>query len=177
MVVKSVVRRSRLRDLGVGEATFGAVGSELPVPVGATVKIPKDKKIGASVTIKNTGSRSLTKDFLVNILYGKNLSDSSGNPTDDYWTWSDEANTEVIDVKYNVTLNPEDTLTFSNFPGVMNPNWNEGDYIDAGIVVSGKDPGDDVYDEDYASLKIDDAVQIIAPTLRVRITNVTFFEM
>ena len=174
MVVRSVVRRSRLKELGVGGATFGAAGSELPVPVGATVQIPSDKSIKPSVTIKNTGSASVTIPFVVWVFYADTLSESTGDPETDYNNWNSER--EAYDYAYsgNVTLNPGDTHTFTEFGKVAAGRWSEGTIIDAGVILTKMESGSiTAY---FDSLKIADAVKIIAPTLRVEITDVTFSE-
>ena len=170
MVVRSVVRRSRLKELGVGRATFRAAG-ELG-PVGATVDIPIDKKIKASVTIENTGSQSLTRDFTAFICYADTLSDSSGDPETDFTTWYSEADETDVHTVTGVTLNPGDTLTIET-SGIAASHWNEGDIIDAGVVVYASVAGTYEY---YDSLKVTDAVRIIAPATRVEITDVTFSE-
>jgi len=170
MVVRSVVRRSRLKELGVGRATFRAAG-ELG-PVGATVEIPIDKRIKAAVTIENAGSQSVTRGFTVFICYANVLSDSSGDPEDDLITWYNEADETDVNTAPETTLNPGDTLTIET-SGVMASHWNEGDIIDAGVVVYASVGGTYEY---YDSLKIADAVKIVAPTLRVEITDVTFSE-
>jgi len=170
MVVRSVVRRSRLKELGVGRPTFSVPGSELPVPVGATVQIPSDKKIKVEVTIENTGSASVTKDFCVMVFYADTLSDSSGDPSTDYDTWFFEGEDYESAAVYGLTLDPGDTYTFSaaNVPA---NTWTEGTKIDAGIVLMNV-----TMSEFYDSLKITDAVEIVAPALRVEITDVTFSE-
>ena len=169
MVVRSVVRRSRLRELGIRGTKFSAAGSRLPVPVGATVQIPSDKKIRAEVTIENTGSQSLTKDFIVYVYYADTLSDSSGDPSTDNSTWYSESEAYDYDSVSGLTLDPGDTYTFS--ADVDADNWSEGTIIDAGIVLF-------IVEDEVAtaidSLKITDAVEIIAPALRVEITGVTF---
>ena len=74
-----------------------------------------------------------------------------------------------------MTLNPEDTHTFDAFCGVpaSSNEWAEGDKIDAGVVLLMiQDTTRIVLD----SLKITDAVEIIAPALRVEIIDVTFSE-
>jgi len=169
MVVRSVVRRGRLKELGVGRTTFGAAGELLPVGA-TTVQIPSDKKIKVEVTIENTGSQSVTKNFGIVALYADTLSDSSGDPEKDFDTWWQEwEEFDSADV-YNLTLNPGDTYTLSaaNVPA---NTWSEGTKIDAGIVLTNTD-----LSEFYDSLKIANAVEIIAPTLRVEITDVTFSE-
>ena len=170
------MRRGRLKELGIGRATFSAAGSELPVPVGATVQIPSDKKIKAEVTIKNTGSGSFTKDLAVLVYYAAALSDPSGDPRVDDGTWSKEAKVLDFDLALSVTLNPGDSYTFTDFGGVAASNWDENTEIDAGVVIIGADPGAGQFTEYYDSLKITDAVKIIAPTLRVEITDVSFSE-
>ena len=170
MVVRSVVRRSRLRELGVGGTKFSAAG--VPVPVGATVQIPIDKKIKASVTIGNTGSQSLTRDFTAFICYADTLSDSSGDPETDLATWVSEADVTDVKTETGKTLDPGDTLTIET-SGILASHWNEGDIIDAGVVVYASVAGTYEY---YDSLKITDAIEIIAPALRVEITDVSFSE-
>lgn len=166
MVVRSVVRRSRLKELGVGRATFSAAGE--PVPVGATVKIPSDKKIKATVTFENTGSKTVSGTYSVDIFYADSLSDSSGDPKTDYDTWTKEW--EAHDYKGSwLSLDPGKTGSLTgNYP-VDASIWSEGTKIDVGIVLA-------VSAEFVDSLKIADAIQIIAPALRVEITNVTFSE-
>ena len=170
MVVRSVVRRSRLRELGVGEATFRAAGELLPVGA-TTVQIPLDKKIKVEVTIENTGSQSITKDFSVDIFYADTLSDSSGDPETDLYTWIGEFEASDAAEVSGQTLKPGDTYTLVGSSPVSANTWAENTKIDAGIVLASVG-----YSELYDSLKIADAVEIIAPTLRVEITDVTFSE-
>jgi len=172
MVVRSVVRRSKLRELGMSRASFRAAG-ELG-PVGATVQIPRDKKIKVTVTIENTGSQSVTGKFGFMCHYADTLSDSSGDPQQDWFTWWGEG--DVYDSKpmdEETTLDPGSTLTMEGEYPAEASTWSEGTIIDAGIIVSMK-VDDTVIHLD--SLKITDAVEIIAPTLRVEITDVTFSE-
>ena len=170
MVVRSVVRRSRLKELGVGGATFRAAGET--VPVGATVQIPSDKSIKASVTFENTGSGTVSGDFFVNIYYADTLSDSSGDPKSDNSTWSSEATTNDL-ILETLTLNPGDSVTRDGASPVDASWWSEGTKIDAGLVLGVFIGGTTYY---LDSLKIADAVEIIAPTRRVEITGVTFSE-
>ena len=171
MVVRSVVRRSRLKELGVGRATFRAAGE--PVPVGATVQIPRDKKIKASITIENTGSGAVSGDFSAEVFYADSLSDSSGDPkTDENTWWSEMENVETI-TAFSITLNPGDTFTLESYNPVNASTWSEGTIIDAGVVLMVYFDTTPTY---LDSLKIADAVKIIAPTLRVEITDVTFSE-
>jgi len=173
IVVRSVVRRSRLKELGVGGATFSAAGSELPAPVGTTVSVPSDKKIKASVTIENTGSGAVTISFVVWVFYADTLSDSTGDPATDYANWSSER--DAYDYDYGeISLNPGDTHTFTGFSGVDAGSWSEGTIIDAGVVLTKMEEG--VITAYFDSLKITDAVEIIAPTLRVKISDVSFSE-
>jgi len=174
MVVRSVVRRSRLKELGVGRATFGAAG-ELG-PVGATVDIPSDKKIKVAVTIENTGSQSVTGDFTVEIFYADTLSDSTGYPASDRTMWRFESEASDSGTVSDATLDVGGTLTIEGASPVdisEVEEWSEGMTIDAGIVlIADIDTTRHVLD----SLKIADAVKIIAPALRVEITDVTFSE-
>ena len=170
MVVRSVVRRSKLGELGVSKATFRAAGGL--GPVGATADIPIDKKIQATVIIENTGSQSLIRTFCVDVYYADTLSDSSGDPQADLNTWFDEREASITACEFDKTLNPGDTLTLVT-GGVDASNWGEGDIIDAGVVVYGIISGSYEY---YDSLKITDAVRIIAPATRVEITDVSFSE-
>ena len=172
MVVKSVVRRSRLKELGVGGATFGAAGAL--VPVGATVQIPRDKKIKVSVTVENTGSRSVSGDFYLDVYYADTLSDPGDDPEDTLFTWISEADAHDTRYRYSQTLNAGVSETWEGDLPVDASTWSEGTKIDAGIVLR-VDIGGIIYYLDI--LKIADAVEIIAPTRRVEITNVTFFEM
>jgi len=170
MVVRSVVRRSRLKELGVGEASFSAAGE--PVPVGATVKIPADKKIKATVTFENTGSRAVSGTFTALVIYADTLSASSGDPRRDENTWMAEG--EATDAYIGTeTLNAGASVTRDSLYPVAASTWAEGTKIDAGVVLK-VDIGGTTYYLD--SLKIADAVEIIAPTRRVEITGVTFSE-
>ena len=173
MVVRSVVRRSRLKELGVSKATFRAAG--MPVPVGATVQIPSDKKIKVTVTIENTGSQSVTGRFGFYCFYADTLSDSTGDPDQDFNTWWYEREAEDIKTLTDpmTTLDPGDTLTMEGPSPVEASTWSEGTIIDAGIIPAVKFDDTVIY---LDSLKIADAVEIVAPTLRVEITNVTFSE-
>jgi len=159
MVVRSVVRRSRLKELGVGRATFRAAGE--PVPVGATVQIPRNKNIAVSVTIENTGSRTVSGNFTVEVYYGADLADIS-----DLWMESSEA---YVSDSATLTLNPGDTYTFTGFDTVPASTWSEDTYVSVGVKLR-RDTTllDDLY--------LPDEIQIIAPTLRVEITDVTFSE-
>ena len=173
MVVRSVVRRSRLKELGIGRATFRAAGE--PVPVGATVEIPLDKKIKVSVTFENTGSSAVSGTFWFAVFYARSLSDPSGDPVRDYGTWDTESEAKDEYVE-ELTLNPGDSVTKDGQSPVTIADvaeWSEGDTIDAGVVL-GVAIGTENYFLD--SLKIDDAVKIVAPALRVEITDVTFSE-
>jgi len=171
MVVRSVVRRSRLKELGVGGATFGAAGE--PVPVGATtVQIPSDKSIKASVTFENTGSRTVSGTFTVMVMYADTLSDSSGNPEEDANTWFSECVDWHMGDR-DLTLNPGASATLDTEAAVPANQWSEGTKIDAGVVLMLSVEGTTYY---LDSLKIADAVEIIAPTRRVEITGVTFSE-
>jgi len=172
MVVRSVVRRSRLKELGVSRATFRAAG--VPVPVGATVDIPSDKKIKVTVTIENTGSQSVTGKFGFYCFYAAALSDPTGDLEQDWATWWYER--EAADVKpmeEETTLNPGDTLTMEGPSPVEASTWPEDTTIDAGIILTMKTDDTVIY---LDSLKIADAVKIVAPALRVEITDVTFSE-
>ena len=171
MVVRSVVRRGRLKDLGVSKATFRAAGE--PLPVGAPVEIPSDKKIKVTVTIENTGSRSITNIFWFYAFYAETLSDESGDPSEDYSTWYGESDDFDNAVISETTLNPGDTLTMEGLYPVSADHWAEGTLVDAGIVI-GMGSGDNAVFLD--SLKITDAVKIVAPALKVEITDVTFSE-
>jgi len=165
------VRRSRLRELGVGGAKFSVPGSELPVPVGATVQIPRNKKIKVSVTIKNTGSIKVEGTFSAIIFYADSLSNSSGNPNTDYNTWYSECEEMDFDTETDISIDAGATYTFTNFMGVQASSWDEETTIDAGVIVA------EIKDSTVTpldSLKITDAVEIIAPV--VGITNVSFFE-
>ena len=174
VVVRSVVRRSRLRELGVGEAAFSAAGET--VPVGATVEIPRNKKIVANVTIENTGSADASYYFIVYVYYADTLSDSSGAPDVDDVGWSYEAEaTDFASSETKITLKPGDTLTLTT-SGVPASTWDENTTIDAGIVLGASATSATDIHKYLDSLKIADAVKIIAPTLRVEITDVTFSE-
>ena len=171
------IRRRRLRDSAL-EAVFHELPSAptTPAPIEVTeVQVPQDKKIGATVTIENTGSQSVTGDFYTTIFYAKELSDSSGNPEKDAQTWFEEKEAHDVDAELLMTLNPGDTHTFDAFCGVpaSSNDWAEGDKIDAGVcLIMIQDTTRTVLD----SLKITDAVEIVAPALRVEITGVTFSE-
>ena len=170
MLVRPVVRRAKLKELGVGGTKFSAAG--VPVPVGATVEIPRDKKIKVSVTIENMGSQSVTGKFGFFCFYADVLSDSTGDPEQDYITWWYER--EASDVKpmeEETTLDPGDTLTLEGPSPVEASTWSEDTTIDAGIVLGIVTDDTVIY---LDSLKIADAVRIVAPALRVEITGVTF---
>ena len=170
MVVRSVVRRGRLRELGVGRATFSAAGEI--VPVGATVQIPSDKSIKASVTFQNTGSGTVSGRFTVTVMYADTLSDSSGDPETDFQTWFVECD-DWHTGESDLTLNPGASTTLETGTTVPANQWSEGTKIDAGIVLVVSIGGTTYY---LDSLKIADAIEIIAPTRRVEITGVTFSE-
>ena len=176
MVVRSVVKRGRLKELGVGGATFSAAGSELPVPVGATVQILYGKKIKVSVEFENTGSLTVSGNFIIHAFYADTLSDSTGNPKTDEQTWFIECKdwdtgtaTLTLDPGSSATLEgayPVDTSLWTVEPGTSLK-------IDAGILLK-VDIGGTMYYLD--SLKIADAVEIVAPPPSGAITRVTFSE-
>ena len=175
MVVRSVVRRSRLKELGVSRAAFGAAGG-VPVPVGATVDIPSDKKIKVTVTIENTGSQSVTGDFTVEVFYADTLSDPTGYPESDRTMWRFESEASDSGTVSDATLDVGGTLTIEGASPVdisEVEGWSEGMTIDAVIVLIA-----DIDTTRYVldSLKVADAVRIVAPALRVEITDVTFSE-
>ena len=168
MVVRSVVRRSKLGELGVSRARFGAAG--VPVPVGATVEIPSDKKIKTTVTVQNTGSQRLEGLVLyARVSFADTLSDSTGDPESDANTWYAEEEASAFTSKL-ITLDPGDSTSL-DIPGVDASTWAEGTIIDAGVVIYTAENTTVTY---LDSLKVADAVKIIAPTLRVEITDVTF---
>jgi len=170
MVVRSVVRRGRLKDLGVSKATFGAAG-ELG-PVGATVDIPSDKKIKTTVTVQNTGSQRLEGFVLyARVSFADTLSDSTGDPESDFNTWHAEEEASAFTSRL-ITLDPG-ASTSLDIPGVDASTWVEGTIIDAGVVIYTAEDTTVTY---LDSLKVTDAVRIIAPALRVEITDVTFSE-
>ena len=93
----------------------------------------------------------------------------------DYGKWDseDEAKDGYTE---SLTLNPGDSVTKDGRNPVTIADvtvWSVGDKIDAGVVL-----GVAIEEENYFldSLKITDAVEIIAPTLRVEITDVSFSE-
>jgi len=155
----------------VGEASFSAAGET--VPVGATVEIPSDKKIKVRLIIENTGSRSVTNSFWFYAFYAETLSDESGDPSKDYSTWYGESDAFDYTVISETTLDPGDALAMGGAHPVSADHWAEGTLVDVGIVVGMGSGGSAVY---LDSLKITDAIKIIAPALRVEIINVTFSE-
>jgi len=130
---------------------------------GTPVEIPSDKKIGVSVTFENTGSESIYGMFFVEIFYADSLTDSSGDPETDYNTWMEEWEGFDGYISSTTTMNPGDSWTFvGNDPPPAN-RWAEGTVIDAGVIVGCVDVSTwEAYF--YDSLKITDAVKIIAPT-------------
>ena len=142
-----------LKELSVERAVFRAAGGP------ATVQIPSDKKIAASVTIENTGSETVSGDFSVVIYYGVNL-------PEEHTAWLLNCDAYVSD-SASLTLNPGDEHTFTGFATIEASLWSEGSKVDAGVKVW---MGDTLLD----TLYIPDAIEIIAPALRVEITDVAF---
>jgi len=171
VVVRSVVRRSRLGELGVSRASFRAAG--VPVPVGATVQIPSDKHIKATVTFENTGSQSVSGNFMFYVFYADTLSNSTGDPESDWNTWDSECDVSDSSSSVTLTLNPGSSESLEGLNPPAANTWAEGTKIDAGVVLL-VGIGGEIHFLD--SLKIADAVEIVAPTLRVEITDVTFSE-
>mgnify|MGYP000250474558 CR=1 FL=1 len=177
MVVRSVVRRGRLRELGVSKATFRAAGE--PVPVGATVQILYGKKIKVSVTFENTGPLSVSGDFTIHAFYADTLSDSSGDPQSDEQTWFLECD-DWDSALATLTLEPGSSATLEGEHPVDTSTWAEpvealgSIKLDAGITLK-VDIGGTTYYLD--SLKIADAVEIVKPPPSAEITDVTFSEV
>jgi len=130
---------------------------------GTPVEIHSDKKIKVSVTFENTGSESIYGMFFVEIFYADSLTDSSGDPETDYNTWMEEWEGFDGYISSTTTMNPGDSWTFvGNDPPPAN-RWAEGTVIDAGVIVGCVDVSTWVA-YFYDSLKITDAVKIIAPS-------------
>ena len=136
--------------------------------VGATVEVPSDAFLQWSVVIKNTGYRDIDlgkEDTFLEVIFGEALSDESGDPQTDMETWDGEgliSCTGFFGVEGEI-LKVGETKTVTNGEYVVDLELEEGKTYDAGIVV-GYGAGS-ISPEGIAtdSMKIDDAIKIVAP--------------
>jgi len=96
--------------------------------------------------------RTVTLQLRAVVFYAESLSDSTGDPAEDYANWDAEA--EAVDIVEfgSVTLNPGETVSASASNIPLN-TWAEGTKIDAGIVLL------DVDQNFYDSLRMSDIVE------------------
>jgi len=144
------------------EATFCEF-SGAPTIIGATkAKIPQDKNIKAIATFKNEGVSPVTGLFLVGVVYGDELSDPvSDDPLTNWHTWFYESDAyDFGDSNYDITLNPGSSGTVETDGNVPASTWAEETTLDAGIILYANIHGEQHF---LDSLKIDDAIEIIAP--------------
>ena len=133
--------------------------------VGATVEVPSDAYLQWSVDIKNTGYRDIDlgeEDVFLDVFFGETLSEESGDPQTDMATWLSEALGDCINFfgYEGEILEVGDTKTVTDRIEVAEFGFEEGKTYDAGIVVG--------YASDTTlialdSMKIDDAIKIVAP--------------
>ena len=112
-----------------------------------------ERRIRATVTIKNAGDQPVTAQLRAVIFYAENLSDSTDDPVEDYTNWDAEA--EAVDIVEfgSVTLNPGESISASASNIPLN-TWAEGTKIDAGVVLLDADQNF------YDSLKVSDVVEV-----------------
>ena len=133
--------------------------------VGATVEVPSDAYLEWSVDIKNTGYIDIDlgrEDTFLDVTFGEALSDESGDPQTDMETWNREgivSCTAFFGVEGEI-LEVGETKTVTDGDFVVDLGLEEGKTYDAGIVVGYK-PDTTMIALD--SMKIDDAVKIVAP--------------
>ena len=133
--------------------------------VGATVEVPSDAYLEWSVEIKNTGYRDIDlgkEDTFLEVIFGETLSDESGDPQIDMETWDSEgviSCTGFFGVEGEI-LRVGETKTVTDGESVGDLGLEEGKTYDAGIVV-GYEPDTTMIALD--SMKIDDAIKIVAP--------------
>ena len=96
--------------------------------------------------------RTVTLQLRAVVFYAESLSDSTGDPAEDYANWDAEA--EAVDIVEfgSVTLNPGESISASASNTPLNA-WAEGTKIDVGVVLL--DAGQNFYD----SLKVSDVVE------------------
>jgi len=127
------------------------------------VEVHADKRIKATVSFKNTGSKSIYGMFWFDVFYGEPLSESSGDPEQDYNTWKNEMDGFDGSISSTITLNPGDTITLVGNDPVEGSLWLEGALIDAGVVIGSLDPTTwEIYY--YDSLRMPSAILILPPT-------------
>jgi len=133
--------------------------------VGATVEVPSDAFLQWSVVIKNTGYRDIDlgkEDTFLEVIFGEMLSDESGDPQTDMVTWSSESVMDCV-VFFGVEgeiLKVGETKTVTDGEYVVDLGLEEGKTYDVGIIV-GYEPDTTMIALD--SMKIDDAIKIVAP--------------
>jgi len=133
--------------------------------VGATVEVPSDAFLQWSVVIKNTGYRDIDlgkEDTFLEVIFGEMLSDESGDPQTDMVTWSSESVMDYVSffgVEGEI-LKVDETKTVTDGEYVVDLELEEGKTYDAGIIVGYK-PDTTMIALD--SMKIDDAIKIVAP--------------
>jgi len=132
---------------------------------GTTVEVPSDAFLQWSVDIKNTGYRDIDlgkEDTFLEVIFGETLSDESGDPQTDMETWDSEgviSCTSFFGVEGEI-LKVGETKTVTDGEYVVDLELEEGKTYDAGIIV-GYEPDTTMIALD--SMKIDDAVKIVAP--------------
>ena len=133
--------------------------------VGATVEVPSDAFLQWSVVIKNTGYRDIDlgkEDTFLEVIFGEMLSDESGDPQTDMVTWCSESVMDCVSffgVEGEI-LKVDETKTVTDGEYVVDLGLEEGKTYDAGIIVGYK-PDTTMIALD--SMKIDDAIKIVAP--------------
>jgi len=133
--------------------------------VGATVEVPSDAFLQWSVVIKNTGYRDIDlgkEDTFLEVIFGEMLSDESDDPQTDMVTWSSESVMDCVGffgVEGEI-LKVGETKTVTDGEYVVDLELEEGKTYDAGIIVGYK-PDTTMIALD--SMKIDDAIKIVAP--------------
>jgi len=133
--------------------------------VGATAEVPSDAYLQWSVDITNTGDRDIdlgVESVFLDVMFGEELSDESGDPQTDMATWISEALGDCITFfgSEGDILKVGETKTVTDGIEVTEYGLEEGKTYDAGIIVGYK-PGTTLIALD--SMKIADAVVIVAP--------------
>jgi len=133
--------------------------------VGATVEVPSDAYLQWTVDIKNTGYRDIDlggEGAFLDVLFGETLSEESGDPQTDLDAWMREAFCDCHNSfgYEGEILKVGDTKTVTDGVEVAECGFEEDKTYDAGIIV-GYTP--DTTSVALDSMKIDDAIKIVAP--------------
>jgi len=157
-----IERRAASKPLRTSYAT-PIRGRVISAAARATVQVPSDAYLEWFVDIKNTGYTDIDLGAIgafLEVIFGETLSDESGDPQTDMVTWWGEAIMDCVSFFGAATLTVGETMTVIGGEYVVDLGLEEGKTYDVGIVV-GYEPDTTMIALD--SMKIDDAVEIVAP--------------